>query len=151
MVQEINTYTVPLLIYACGIIPWTYLHTYIHTHTHTYLHTFIHTYIHTYNHRQSECKGEEACPKCAGNHRLKDCVSEPNSFKCVNCITYIKFNPNKNVCTNHSSLDRNCPAYKLFWRGTEGTQGINGGTSPSQLKSIQKKTIQGEKYSNAFN
>jgi predicted nucleic acid-binding Zn finger protein len=63
-----------------------------------------------YNHRHNECKNEEACPKCAGAHRLKDCAAEPNSFKCVNCTIYNKYNPHKNICTNHSSLDKNCPS-----------------------------------------
>jgi len=38
MIQEINTYAVPLLTYACGIIPWTYIHTYIHIHIHSQIH-----------------------------------------------------------------------------------------------------------------
>lgn len=63
-----------------------------------------------YNHRHNECKNEEACPKCAGAHRLKDCAAGPNSFKCVNCTIYNKYNPHKNICTNHSSLEKNCPS-----------------------------------------
>ena len=63
-----------------------------------------------YNHRLRECKGEEACPICAGAHSLKDCVAEPKSFKCVNCMIHNKFNPHKNICTNHSSLNKECPS-----------------------------------------
>lgn len=63
-----------------------------------------------FNHRYRECKGEEACPKCAGPHRLKDCVADSNSFKCVNCTSYNKYNPSKSICTNHSSLDKECPS-----------------------------------------
>jgi hypothetical protein len=63
-----------------------------------------------YNHRHHECKNSEACPKCSGAHRLKDCAAEPNSFKCVNCTIYNKYNPQKNICTNHSSLDKKCPS-----------------------------------------
>jgi hypothetical protein len=61
-----------------------------------------------YNHRHNECKNEEACTKCAGDHRLKDCAAEPNSFKCVNCTIYNKYNPQTNIRTNHSSLDKTC-------------------------------------------
>jgi hypothetical protein len=63
-----------------------------------------------YNRRHMECKGNETCPICAGAHRLKDCVAETKSFKCVNCTIYNKFNPHKNICTNHSSLDKKCPS-----------------------------------------
>jgi hypothetical protein len=63
-----------------------------------------------YNHRHNECKNQEACPICAGAHRLKDCAAEPNSYKCVNCAIYNKYNPHKNICTNHSSLDKKCPS-----------------------------------------
>jgi hypothetical protein len=63
-----------------------------------------------YNHRHNECKNEQACPICAGAHRLKDCTAEPNSFKCVNCTIYNKYNQQKNICTNHSSLDKKCPS-----------------------------------------
>jgi hypothetical protein len=63
-----------------------------------------------YNHRHNECKGNETCPICAGAHRLKDCVADPKLFKCVNCTIYNKFNPHKNICTNHSSLDKKCPS-----------------------------------------
>ena len=66
-----------------------------------------------YNHRHRECR-EETCPICARAHRLKDCVAEPKSYKCVNCTIYNKFNPHKNICTNHSSLDKKCPSMQAI-------------------------------------
>jgi len=58
-----------------------------------------------YNHRHNECKGVEACPICAGPHRLKDCEAEPKSYKCVNCMIYNKFNTHKTIgtTTRHST------------------------------------------------
>ena len=67
-----------------------------------------------FNHRHRECKGDETCPLCAGPHRLKDCKADPRSYKCVNCTTYNKHNPTKNICSNHSSLDRKCPSMQAI-------------------------------------
>jgi hypothetical protein len=30
-----------------------------------------------FNHRQRECRGTVTCPRCAGNHALKDCSASP--------------------------------------------------------------------------
>ena len=67
-----------------------------------------------FNHRHHDCKGEETCPLCAGSHKLKECPAEPWSYKCINCATYIKHNLNKNICTNHSSLDKKCPSLQAM-------------------------------------
>jgi len=67
-----------------------------------------------YNHRARDCRGEETCPLCAGKHKLRDCTASPHEYKCVNCTTYSKFNPTKPVCSNHSSLDRNCPSLQAL-------------------------------------
>ena len=67
-----------------------------------------------YNHRHRECKGEETCPICAGAHRLKDCVAEPKTYKCVNCTIYNKYNPHNKIYTNHSSLDKKCPSMQAI-------------------------------------
>ena len=101
-----------------------YIHTYIrNTYIHTYLiHSFIHSFIRTYivanrcfkcsrfNHRFRDCRGEETCPLCAGNHKLKECTATPMEYKCINCLTYNKHNQNKRICDKHSSLDKNCPS-----------------------------------------
>jgi len=63
-----------------------------------------------FNHRHRDCRGEETCPLCTGAHKLRDCTEDPRSYKCINCITYNNYNPNKNNCTNHSSLDKKCPS-----------------------------------------
>ena len=115
----------------------TYIHTYIHTYVHIYIHTYIHTYIllqtklklgwlickvedyvvakrcfrcSRFNHRFSECRGEETCPLCARSHKLKECTAAAEELKCINCMTYNKYNQNAKICVNHSSLDKKCPS-----------------------------------------
>ena len=48
-----------------------------------------------FNHRFRECIGEETCPLCAGNNKLKECTATPMEHKCINCLTYNKHNQNK--------------------------------------------------------
>jgi hypothetical protein len=61
-----------------------------------------------FNHRFLDCRGEETCHLCAGRHELRECTASPKEFKCINCVTYNKYNQNKNIYTKHSSLDKNC-------------------------------------------
>jgi hypothetical protein len=63
-----------------------------------------------YNHRASFCRGEECCALCAGSHSMKECTANRQEYKCVNCLTYNKYNQGKTICTNHSSLDKSCPS-----------------------------------------
>ena len=63
-----------------------------------------------FNHKFRDCRGEETCPLCAGKHKLKECSAAPSDHKCINCIMYSKYNPNKHICTSHSALDKNCPS-----------------------------------------
>ena len=63
-----------------------------------------------YNHTQTVCKGEEACPMCAGNHSLKECTSSTSEYKYVNCIVYNKHHPANQMDTALSSLDKKCPS-----------------------------------------
>jgi hypothetical protein len=61
-----------------------------------------------------DCREEEICPLCAGRHKLRECTASPKEFKCINCLTYNKNNQNKSICTNHSSLDKNCPSLQAI-------------------------------------
>ena len=63
-----------------------------------------------YNHRAHECRGEECCPLCAGNHKMKECSANPQEYNCINCMSFNKHNQGKTICANHSSLDKNCPS-----------------------------------------
>jgi hypothetical protein len=62
-----------------------------------------------FNYRFSECRGEETCPLCAVSHKLKGYTASPTTYTCINCLTYNKHNQHKNICYNHSSLDKKCP------------------------------------------
>lgn len=46
------------------------------------------------------------CPKCAGNHRLKECKT--TELKCTNCLIASE-KSNRKIDTNHAAYDRNCP------------------------------------------
>lgn len=63
-----------------------------------------------YNHTHKECKGEEVCPLCTGNHKLKECNAETSEHKCINCLTYNKHHLQTQIDTAHSSLDKKCPS-----------------------------------------
>lgn len=65
-----------------------------------------------FGHRASVCKGELTCPRCTGNHSLKDCpVEDASEFKCINCVNYNRYCKNQSVCVNHSSMDTSCTSY----------------------------------------
>jgi len=67
-----------------------------------------------FNHRTIKCRGEVACPLCAGPHNLKECKSDPTAYKCTNCETYNRHNPTKKVSANHSALDKGCPSHQAI-------------------------------------
>jgi len=64
------------------------------------------------NHR--ECKGEEVCPLCIGNHSLKQCTAAPTEYKCINCMVCKKHNPTTQIDKAHTSLDKKCPSLKTI-------------------------------------
>jgi hypothetical protein len=63
-----------------------------------------------YNHKHYECKGEETCPHYAGKHKMKECKAEENEHRCINCISYNKYNKKEWINENHSALSKNCPS-----------------------------------------
>ena len=63
-----------------------------------------------YNHKHNECKGEETCPHCTGKHRMKECTADAREMKCINCITYNRYNKEGKVNENHSALSKDCPS-----------------------------------------
>jgi hypothetical protein len=62
-----------------------------------------------YNHKHNECKGEETCPHCAGKHKIKECTAMTREYKCINCISYNRFNKKEKLNENHSTLSKDCP------------------------------------------
>ena len=63
-----------------------------------------------YNHNFRHCKGEETCPLCTGNHKLKECTATKSEHKVINCFTYNKHHQTNRIDTAHSSLDKICPS-----------------------------------------
>lgn len=57
-------------------------------------------------HYEGKCLNDPCCPKCAGNHKLKDCKCEDK--KCINCEEANKMYKLKNN-VNHAAFDRKCP------------------------------------------
>jgi len=62
-----------------------------------------------FNHRARDCR-EETCPLCAGNHKLKECTTNPQVYECINCLCYKKHYQDTPICVSHTSLDKNCPS-----------------------------------------
>lgn len=57
-------------------------------------------------HYESRCQHDVCCPKCSGNHKIKDCKS--SEIKCTNCVdANSKFKLNCDI--NHTAFDRKCP------------------------------------------
>ena len=76
-----------------------------------------------YGHQAQVCKGEEACPRCAGKHKLQECSAPEGELKCVNCMTHNKHNPNNRVDENHSSMNKDCNSlHNLIRRYKQNTE-----------------------------
>jgi len=63
-----------------------------------------------FNHRHKDCKGEETCPLCAGGHKLREFTACTEQHRCINCMTYNRYNKMGKIGENHWSLDKNCPS-----------------------------------------
>lgn len=63
-----------------------------------------------FNHKAGDCKNQEICYKCHGNHKAKECNKDIIP-KCINCI---KSNEKLNLGLdeNHSTLSKECPVYQ---------------------------------------
>ena len=67
-----------------------------------------------FNHYARDCRGEETCPVCAGNHKIKDCNATRDEHRCIKCTIYNKFNQSKKVHEAHTTLDRKCPSMQTM-------------------------------------
>jgi len=63
-----------------------------------------------YSHKHYDCRGEETCPQCNGKHKKNKCTTAEIEQKCINSITYIRFEKNGKVNENHSALSKGCPS-----------------------------------------
>ena len=62
-----------------------------------------------FTHRHQDCRSEETCPLCAGEHKLKECTVPAMHYKCINCVTYNRYTKGEKISECHLSLDKNCP------------------------------------------
>jgi hypothetical protein len=69
-----------------------------------------------FNHRAQDCKGTLTCPLCAENHSLRDCKASKETYKCINCTNFNKYNQKSPVDAKHSSLDNSCSCYQNMLR-----------------------------------
>jgi len=60
-------------------------------------------------HFAKDCKNKEVCGLCAKQHATKDCRSQER--KCVNCEDKIINMKIKNLNSDHSAYDNNCPCF----------------------------------------
>lgn len=63
-----------------------------------------------YNHMAHECKNEETCSKCHGNHKTSECNNE-QMIKCINCVRVNK-KLNLGLDDNHLTNYKGCPVYQ---------------------------------------
>lgn len=63
-----------------------------------------------YNHIATECKNQEICIKCHGNHKPNECNNE-QMIKCINCIRENR-RLNLGLDENHVTNDKKCPVYQ---------------------------------------
>jgi len=63
-----------------------------------------------FNHKHYDCGSEETCPHFTGKHEKTECTTTEFEQKCINCITYNKFNKEGKVNENHSALSKGCPS-----------------------------------------
>ncbi|XP_029177728.1 uncharacterized protein LOC114945635 [Nylanderia fulva] len=61
-----------------------------------------------YYHIAKNCKREETCHKCAGNHKASDC--KVTKMRCVNCM-YKSKTYNLKINDEHDALNRKCPTF----------------------------------------
>lgn len=58
-----------------------------------------------FNHKADKCNSKKACPRCAGDHSLKDC--DIKIEKCINCVNMnVKLSLNLDV--NHTVWSKEC-------------------------------------------
>jgi hypothetical protein len=58
----------------------------------------------------TECKGEDTCPHCTGQHKMKECTATTAEQKCINCIVYNKHSKERKINENHSAMSKDCPS-----------------------------------------
>jgi hypothetical protein len=63
-----------------------------------------------YSHFAKDCKNKLCCPKCSGEHNLKDCRNDVPKY--INCENAIKKYKLSNVDVEHAVWSSDCAVYK---------------------------------------
>ena len=65
-----------------------------------------------FGHKSTECKNDEKCSLCSGQHKTSECSSTVS--KCINCL---KFNKERkmNLDVNHAASSSECSVYKKLY------------------------------------
>jgi hypothetical protein len=69
-----------------------------------------------FGHKSADCRGNQVCPICSGNHEIKDCSVSINQHNCANCSNhnlYIKEGGRK-YNTKHTTMSRDCESFKTY-------------------------------------
>ena len=53
---------------------------------------------------------KEKKPDSAGKHKMKECTAKAREHKCINCITYNRYNKQEKINEKHSALSKDCPS-----------------------------------------
>jgi hypothetical protein len=61
-------------------------------------------------------------PLCAGKQKLKECAESRAEYKCTDCMTYNKYNQNRSINEDHSTLDTKCPSMQAMIARNKQTQ-----------------------------
>lgn len=75
-----------------------------------------------YGHLSKFCTNDNSCPKCAGDHKIKECKAEIS--KCSNCLSVNK-NLNLNLEIDHAVWDKNCKCYKRITERRRNAMDLN--------------------------
>jgi hypothetical protein len=43
---------------------------------------------------------------------MKECTAAASEHRCINCITYNRYNRKEKINENHTSLSKDCPSLK---------------------------------------
>lgn len=65
-----------------------------------------------FNHVSENCKGNTSCPRCSGEHFVKDCKVSDSELKCINCIKLKDKTKDTGIDINHAAWDSKCHVFK---------------------------------------
>ena len=98
-------------------------------------------------HTHFNCKSETVCPKCSGNHSLKECLVD-NQVKCINCggdhfacarkCPFLKEAAKTKQIPNPATKNR-VPSFRTYAQVARGEQIVAQSTQPIEVRPIESK------------